>query len=310
MKLSLVIPVYNEAENLPLLVPAVDAALASLKDVELEFVFVDDGSQDETLARLRTLAETDRRVRAVSFSRNFGSHAALRAGFQHCTGDVVAFIAADLQDPPELLVRLLEKWREGNQVVWGSREKRDDPFFTTLFSKVYSSLMRRLALREMPASGVDVCLADRQVIDAVLAMAEKNTSVMGLIMWAGFRQTFVPYDRAARRHGHSKWTLAKKLKLFVDSFVSFSFFPIRLVSYLGLTVSALGFAYAMFIIARRLVVGTPMQGWPSLMVAVVTLSGLQLLMLGIVAEYLWRAFDEARKRPPYIIRETVGFGNK
>jgi dolichol-phosphate mannosyltransferase len=144
----------------------------------------------------------------------------------------------------------------------------------------------------------------------VTRVEEKNTSIFGLIMWSGFHQTFVPYHRRARQRGASRWTLGKKLKLFVDSFVSFSFFPIRLVSYLGLLVSALGFFYAAVVAVRRFFYATPVEGWSSIMVAVVTLSGLQLLMLGIVAEYLWRTFDESRKRPPYIIKETIGFDKR
>ena len=293
-----------------MLVSALDQALASEKDVESEFVFVDDGSNDGSWEFLCSLSSRDPRIRAIRFSRNFGSHAALMAGFQQASGDLVAFIAADLQDPPEILPKLIEKWREGYQVAWGTREKRDDPLMTKAFSWLYSSLLRRLALREMPTGGADVCVVDRQVVDVVLKMQEKNTSIFGLIMWSGFRQTFLPYARQARQHGQSKWTLAKKLKLFVDSFVSFSFFPIRLVSYLGLSVSALGFLYAAVVIVRRLLYTTPVEGWSSLMVAVVTLAGVQLLMLGIVAEYLWRTFDESRKRPPYIVREVIGFPAK
>lgn len=307
MKLSVIIPVLNEQENLPHLVRAIDEAFRARPDVTLELIFVDDGSRDGTLAALRSIAEQDQRVRVISFSRNFGSHAALMAGFRHCSGEAAAYLSADLQDPPEMLLPMLDKLKEGYQVVWGTRQQRDDAGATRLFSMLYSSLMRRLALPDMPNTGIDLCLIDRSVLEAVTKVQEKNTSIFGLIMWSGFRQTFLPYHRRARQRGTSRWTLAKKLKLFVDSFVSFSFFPIRLVSYLGLAVSTLGFLYAAIVALRRFVYGTPLQGWPSLMVAVVTLSGLQLLMLGIVAEYLWRTFDESRKRPPYIIKETIGF---
>ena len=237
MKLSIIIPVLNEEENLPELMVALNAALATAVDLETELLFVDDGSSDGTLAFLRGLAQRDPRARVISFSRNFGSHPALMAAFRHGTGDAVALLTADLQVPPPFLMELVAKWREGYQVVWGSRQSRDDDWISVLFSKVYSSLMRRLALSQMPRTGVDVFLADRQVVEAILNMQEKNTSVIAQIMWSGFKQTFVPYDRRARRHGKSRWTLAKKLKLFIDSFVSFSFFPIRLVSYLGILVA-------------------------------------------------------------------------
>lgn len=239
MKFSIIIPVLNEEENLPHLLQAIDDAFQPRADVTLELIFVDDGSRDGTLAKLRDVAGADKRIRALSFSRNFGSHAALMAGFRHCTGDAAAYLSADLQDPPEMLLRMLEKLKDGNQVVWGTREQREDAAATRLFSMLYSTLMRRLALKDMPNTGIDLCLIDRSVIDAITKVEEKNTSVFGLIMWSGFRQTFLPYHRRARQRGKSRWTLGKKLKLFVDSFVSFSFFPIRLVSYLGVVFSAL-----------------------------------------------------------------------
>lgn len=307
MKLSLIIPMLNEEENIPHVISAIDAAFERETDVELEIVFIDDGSRDGTFALLSEHAARDPRVRAISFSRNFGSHAALLAGFERCTGDVAAYLAADLQDPPAVLCRMLEKWREGIQVVWGTREKRDDPFGARVFSFIYSSLVRRFALPNMPRTGVDLCLVDRKVINAVVEMREKNTSIFGLILWSGFSQVFVPYHRQARQRGTSRWTLGKKIKLVVDSFVAFSFFPIRLVTYAGVLFSVLGFAYGLFVVMRTLVGGSSLQGWASLATLIVTLSGVQLLMLGVVAEYLWRTFDESRMRPPFIIRDEVGF---
>ena len=310
MKLSLIIPVLNEEENVPHLVKAVDEAFAGQTDVELEMLFVDDGSRDGTFDVLGRLAAADPRLRVIRFSRNFGSHAALLAGFEKCSGDVAAYLAADLQDPPAMLLTMLQKWREGAFVVWGTREQRDDPFSARLFSMVYSTLMQRFALRNMPRTGLDLCMIDRKVIEAVVEMREKNTSIFGLILWAGFPQVFVPYHRQARKRGKSRWTLGKKIKLVVDSFVSFSFFPIRLVTYLGFGLSFLGFLYGLFVMVRALLGLTPVQGWASLVTIVVFLSGVQLLMLGIVAEYLWRTFDETRRRPPFLIRELAGFAGE
>ncbi|MFO1484906.1 MAG: glycosyltransferase family 2 protein [Verrucomicrobiaceae bacterium] len=307
MKLSLLIPVLNEEENIPHLIRAVDSAFTTAPEVGLEFVFVDDGSQDGTYALLARTAETDPRVRVVRFSRNFGSHAALLAAFEHCSGDAAAYVAADLQDPPQMLPVMLQKWREGSSIVWGMREQRDDPLSARLFSWIYSSLMRRLALRDMPRSGLDLCLVDRKVIDVVVEMREKNTSIFGLILWSGFQQTFVPYQRQSRRHGKSRWTLGRKIKLVVDSLVSFSCFPIRLVTCLGLCLSILGFGCGLLAMVRTSTGSSPLLGWASLVALLLFLSGVQLLMLGIVAEYLWRTFDESRKRPPFIIRETTGF---
>lgn len=306
MKLSLLIPVLNEEENIPHLIRAVDSAFTTAPEVGLEFVFVDDGSQDGTYALLARTAETDPRVRVVRFSRNFGSHAALLAAFEHCSGDAAAYVAADLQDPPQMLPVMLQRWREGSSIVWGMREQRDDPLSARLFSWIYSSLMRRLALRDMPRSGLDLCLVDRKVIDVVVEMREKNTSIFGLILWSGFQQTFVPYQRQSRRHGKSRWTLGRKIKLVVDSLVSFSCFPIRLVTCLGLCLSILGFGCGLLTAVRASTGSSPLLGWAPLVALLLFLSGVQLLMLGIVAEYLWRTFDESRKRPPFIIRETAG----
>lgn len=307
MKLSLIIPLLNEEENLPHLVSAIDSAFAQEPDVMLELVFVDDGSTDGTFAGLSRLAASDARVRVISFSRNFGSHAALLAGFERCTGDAAAYLAADLQDPPSVLCAMLKKWREGAQVVWGTREKRDDPFGARVFSFIYSSLVRRFALPNMPSTGLDLCLVDRKVIDAVVDMREKNTSIFGLILWSGFSQVFVPYHRQARQRGASRWTLGKKIKLVADTFVAFSFFPIRLVTYMGVVFSCLGFAYGLFVVFRRMFFGAGLEGWASLVTLIVALSGVQLMMLGVVAEYLWRTFDESRRRPPFIIRDLAGF---
>lgn len=307
MKLSLIIPVLNEEENVAHLVPAIDAAFAAEKDVELELVFVDDGSRDGTFAALSRMAAGDSRLRVIRFSRNFGSHAALLAGFEKCSGDAAAYLAADLQDPPSVLCKMVAKWREGAAVVWGTREKRDDTLDTKLFSFIYSSLMRRLALPDMPRTGLDLCLIDRKVINALVDMREKNTSIFGLILWSGFPQVFVPYHREARKRGKSRWTLSKKVKLVVDSFVAFSFFPIRLVTYLGISLSMVGFAYGAFVTINWFIHDTAVQGWSSIVTLLVMLSGVQLLMLGIVAEYLWRTFDETRNRPPFIIRDTAGF---
>lgn len=307
MKLSLIIPVLNEEENVVHLVSEVDAAFAHETDVDLELIFVDDGSRDGTFVTLSKMSESDARLRVIRFSRNFGSHAALLAGFESCSGDAAVYLAADLQDPPSVVCRMLEKWREGIFVVWGTREKRDDPLSTRLFSRIYASLMRRFALPNMPRTGLDLCLVDRRVIDAVVAMREKNTSIFGLFLWSGFPQVFVPYHRLARKRGKTRWTLTRKVKLVVDSMVAFSSFPIRLVTYSGIIVSVIGFSYGLYVVMSQLIHGSSVEGWASLATLVVTLSGMQLLMQGLVAEYLWRTFEATRNRPPFIVRDAIGF---
>lgn len=309
MKLSLLIPVLNEEENIRKLIPSVDEAFAVEPDTVLEFVFVDDGSRDSTFSILADLANHDSRVKVIRLSRNFGSHAALLAAFTHCTGDVASYLAADLQDPPEVLREMLQKWREGAPVVWGQRTRREEPISQKLFAQLYYQLMRRYALPQIPAGGLDICMIDRKVIDTIVEMREKNTSIFGLVLWSGFPQAFVSYERRQRQHGTSRWTLEKKIKLVVDSFVAFSFTPIRLVTYLGLTFAFLGFGYGALTIFRALMGYTTIQGWASLITIILFLSGVQLLMLGIVAEYLWRTFDESRGRPPFVVYQTAGLDN-
>ncbi len=308
MKLSLLIPVLNEEDNVGPLIEAVDQAFAHEKDTELEFVFVDDGSKDATFAIVSAFTQRDPRIKILRLSRNFGSHPALLAAFQYCTGDAAAYLAADLQDPPSVLCGMLAKWREGFPVVWGQRLKRDEPLSSRAFARVYYELMRRFALPDMPPNGLDICMIDRKVIDTIVSMREKNTALFGLILWSGYPQAFVSYERAERKRGSSRWTLAKKVKLVVDSFVAFSFAPIRMVTYLGLGFSGLGFAYGLITVTRAMLGHTQdALGWASVVTLVVGLSGVQLLMLGIVAEYLWRTFDESRGRPPFVVYETAGF---
>jgi len=273
----------------------------------LEFVFVDDGSRDGTFVVLEKLAARDGRIRVVRFTRNFGSHAALLAGLEHCSGDAAAYLPADLQDPPSLLKEMLVQWRKGFPVVWGQRRRRDDAPADSFFSLLYYRIMQRFALPDMPSQGLDTFLVGRDVIAPIVNMREKNTAIFGLILWCGFPQTIVCYDRVARVRGGSGWTFGKKIKLVADSLVAFSHFPIRLVTYLGILFASAGFAFGIFTVVRVWMGGASLQGWPSLVTIVVGLSGLQLLMLGIISEYLWRSFDEVRRRPPYVVRGRLGF---
>lgn len=307
--LSIIAPAYNEAENLPELARQFDALGPRLarEDIQLEIVLVDDHSTDATRTVVRGLLGQRPRLKYLRLSRNCGSHAALAAGLQACTGQAAVLMAADLQDPPELIPQLIDQWHAGHEVVWAGRASREGESRGKVFmAGMYYRLMRALALPEMPKQGADVVLLDRKVIDAYNGIPEKHTSLLAMILWIGFRQTSISYDKRARRAGRSKWTLAKKVKLVIDSVVSFSYVPIRLMTGFGFAMAMLGFLYAMIVVLGRLfgwvVAGT---GFAALMTVLLVGQGLILCMLGVLGEYLWRTFDEARGRPRYLIEESA-----
>jgi dolichol-phosphate mannosyltransferase len=303
-RVSILTAFLNEESNLPLLRERVTAALAKA-GVDYDIVLIDDHSTDGGPAFAKGWAASDPNVQYIRLSRNYGSHAAYSAGLCKCRGDCAVLLAADLQDPPEMIAELLERWRAGYEVVWATRSAREgEALSTRLFARVYYTLMRRFALPDMPKKGADFLLMDRKVIDAYNAVPEKNTSFLAMILWLGFRQTSVEYVKQARHSGTSKWNLSKKVKLLIDSMVSFSYAPIRLASLSGVFVGMLGFLYAAVVLFNALR-GHPVEGWSSLMVVVLLLGGFQLLMLGVFGEYLWRAFDEARGRPRYVIEEYL-----
>jgi glycosyltransferase involved in cell wall biosynthesis len=307
-RLSVVVAAYNEESNLPLLYQRVIALDWAGLGLEPELLFVDDHSGDRTPQVLAELAARDPRVKVLRFSRNFGSHKAFTAGLEHCTGEAAVILAADLQDPPETIPLLVEKWRAGSRVVWAQRADREgESLPTRICSRLYYHLMRRFAEVRPPPKGADFLLVDRRVIAALKAAPEKHTSLLSLIQWMGFDQSHIEYTKEARHSGRSKWTLRKKFKLAVDSFVSFSYAPVRLMSAVGLIFALTGFLYALLTMGRSLLHGIPVQGWASLMCVLLIVSGVQLVMLGVLGEYLWRAFDEVRGRPRYIVEQRINF---
>jgi len=303
--LSVVTPAYNEAGNLPLFYERLSNALKS-SGVEWEWVVIDDHSSDETFTTIAEIASRDLRVRAIRLARNSGSHMASICGLSHAKGHCAIIMAVDLQDPPEVLPTLLKKWLAGAQIVWAVRARREGEKASTIgSSRLYHMMMRHVVgLKELPPTGADFFLLDRQVLDAFLDFKESNVSVLALISWMGFRQETISYDKQARFYGRSGWTLKKKLKLLVDSITSFTYLPIRLMSYAGFVVALAGFVYAALVVGNA-VSGHPVEGWSSLMVVILVVGGIQMLMMGILGEYLWRALDESRRRPRYLIEATT-----
>ncbi len=300
------VPVYNEETNIGPFYDRLTAAV-DLLDVDIEVIFVDDGSDDRSFERIGELAGRDPRVKALRLSRNFGSHPALSAGIHHAKGDAAVMISVDLQDPPELIGTLLERWRQGNHVVWGVREGREDPWMKKTLARIFYTLVRRVALPHFPPQGLECSLWDRKVLDVLKRFPEVNRSLHMLVVWAGFRQVQVPYHRQARHSGVSKWSLGRRLTQAIDVFVAFSNVPVRLISYLGIAISISSFAYATFLLVAHLMWGVGTSGWPSIMVAMLFLGGVQLIMLGVLGEYLWRTCDQVRGRPLFIVMEELGF---
>jgi polyisoprenyl-phosphate glycosyltransferase len=271
-----------------------------------EWLVVDDHSSDYTFDTVQKIASHDNRVRGIRLSRNFGSHIAVTCGLQNAHGDCVTIMAADLQDPPETLPKLYACWQEGAQVIWAVRARREGEKASKVgFARLYYLIMRRfVGIKELPATGADFFLLDRQVVKAFCQFKEGNNNIFALITWMGFRQAMITYDKQPRLHGHSGWSISKKIKLVIDSIISFSFLPIRLMSYLGFFVALLGFLYACVVIINALA-GLPPTGWASLMIVILIMGGIQMLMMGVLGEYLWRTLGETRRRPPYLIEASI-----
>jgi glycosyltransferase involved in cell wall biosynthesis len=303
-RISVVVPVYFNTATLPAMAERLRAA-ARDADWDIEVLFVDDGSGDDSWAKISEIASAWPQARGVRLTRNFGSQMAIVAGLQESTGDAAAVLSADLQEPPELLAELIRAWRGGATAVFAVRKSRPEPWPTRAASGLYYRALKRLAFEEMPAGGFDCFLVGRPAIDFLVSNREVHASLPGLLLWSGFPAALVPYDRAAREEGRSRWTFAKKIKYFIDSVVSFSYAPLRWMSVAGAFLALIAFGYAALLVALKLVRGQPIQGWTSLMVALAFFSGVQLLSLGILGEYLWRTLDAARGRRGFLVREKT-----
>jgi dolichol-phosphate mannosyltransferase len=301
---SVVVPVYFNAESLPRLAERL-RKVAEAADHDVEVLFVDDGSGDDSWARIEEIARAWPAARGVRLTRNFGSQMAIVAGLAEAKGAAAAVLSADLQEPPELLPDMVAAWRRGATAVLAVRRSRPEGLATRAAAGLYYRSMRRLAFSQMPAGGFDCFLIGRPAIDFLVEAREVHTSLPGLLLWGGFPTSLVPYDRVAREEGGSRWTFAKKLKYFLDAVISFSYAPLRWMSVAGAGLALLAFAYAVFLVAYKVIHGQPIQGWTSLMVALAFFSGVQLLSLGVLGEYLWRTLDAARARKGFLVREKT-----
>jgi polyisoprenyl-phosphate glycosyltransferase len=302
--ISVVIAAYNERENLPELYRQLISVFSRL-DANWELLIIDDGSSDGTLDWLRSTSQTDQRLRYVSFSRNFGHQAAVTAGLRNAVGDAVIVMDADLQDPPQVIPEMVQRWREGYQVVRGTRiERESDPWSKRLFAWCYYRVLRRLAKVNMPVDSGDFCLLDRLVVDTLKSLPERNRYVRGLRSWIGFRQIDQPFNRQQRFGGKPKYSLLKSLALALDGLVSFSYSPLRLATYLGLISGAAALVMVALVFYWRFFTDSPLVGSFAIIAAFFVFGSIQLMTIGIMGEYIGRIYDEVKGRPHYVVKEA------
>ena len=308
VKYSIVIPLYDEEGIIPLLVERLQQIMSEL-DGPAEVVMVDDGSRDTTYQLVRAASAKDPRFKLIQFSRNFGHQVAITAGMDAASGDAVIIMDADLQDPPYVILQMIEKWKEGNEIVYGLRQHREgERLFKTATASMFYGLLHRIAEVDTPVDVGDFRLVDRKALDAFLQMRENNRYVRGMFSWVGFRQAAVPYTREERAVGTTHYTLRKMVKLASNGIMGFSTAPLRLALGAGVFLAIAAVIYGLVAIALKLSGVSLVPGYASLLFVITFLSGIQLIVMGMVGLYVGRIYDEAKGRPLYVVRESTGFG--
>jgi len=305
-RVTVITPVFNEQDSLPLYVEEVRRVLFARGDVEFDVLFVDDGSTDGSWPLIERICAADERFRGLRLSRNFGAHIAICAGFDAVRAGAVAILACDLQDPPEALLEFVAHWKAGADIVWGHRRQRDDALWRRLVSRLFAAALRRYAMpRGSRFTTGSFLLADRKVVEAVQSMREHSRITFALVAWTGFRQEIVPYDRQRRRAGKSGWTFWRMVLAMYDAFVGFSVLPIRLTTALGIAISLLNVPLAIFLLVNWWT-GQPLPGYTPVMLVLTVFFGIQFLLMGLIGEYLYRIYLEAMQRPLYIVADRCG----
>ena len=310
VEISVIIPFYNESENIEHLFARLIPVLIQL-DTSYEIICINDGSHDDTLKRLIDLTRQNRAIKVVNLSRNFGKEIALTAGIDYASGAAVIPLDADLQDPPEAIAQLIAKWREGYDVVYAIRRSRGgETWLKKVTAKVFYQTIGRMSHVPIPANTGDFRLLDRRVVEAIKKLPERTRFMKGLFAWVGYRQTSVLFDREPRYHGQTTWSYWKLWNFALDGIISFSFLPLKIWSYVGVTISLISLLYASMLVLRTLIFGVDVPGYASLMVAILFLGGIQLITLGVIGEYLGRVYEEVKGRPLYLVREEYGFNGQ
>ncbi|MFC4727702.1 glycosyltransferase family 2 protein [Coralloluteibacterium thermophilus] len=301
-RLTVLVAAYNEQEALPALHPRIRAALDRLEGLDGHVLYVDDGSHDGTWRALQAIAAADPRVALLRLSRNFGKELALTAGLDHVDADAVVVMDADGQDPPELLEAFVARWREGYDVVYGTRLQREGETWMKRGSAyLFYRVIGRLSHTPIPRDTGDFRLLSRRAVDALRQVRERNRFMKGLFTWVGYRQCAVPYERAPRLAGNSKFNYWRLWNFALEGITSFSTAPLRVATYLGIATALSAFVFACFVVVKALLFGDPVQGWPTMMAVILFLGGVQLMALGVIGEYLGRLYDEAKQRPLYLV---------
>lgn len=307
IRYSIVVPMYNEEEVIAETYKRLSEVMQRQPET-YELVFVNDGSRDRTTSIVREIAAQDSALRLIDFSRNFGHQVAISAGMDYAVGDAVVVIDADLQDPPEVILQMIDKWKEGYDVVYGKRLKRKgETFFKKITAKVFYRVLRSMTTVDMPVDAGDFRLIDRKVCDVLRSLKEKNRYVRGLVSWVGFKQASVEYVREERFAGETKYPLKKMIRFALDGITSFSNKPLKLATYLGLVVSAGSFIYLVIVILQKLFTDNAQIGWTSTVAIVLFFNGLMLMLMGVIGEYIGRIYEETKERPLYIVREASGY---
>lgn len=307
VELSVIIPLYNEELNIDCLFERLTLVLNRL-NMKYEIICVNDGSKDNTIERLIDYHYKNPVIKIVNLSRNFGKEIALSAGLDYANGAAVVPIDADLQDPPELIAEMVEKWREGYDVIYATRRSRNEETWLKRFTaNAFYRTLNRISLVPIPHDTGDFRLLDRRVVDALKKMPERNRFMKGLFSWVGFKQTSIYFDRPARYQGESTWNYWRLWNFALDGITSFSFIPLKVWSYIGVLVAIPSFFYASFLVLRTLIFGIDLPGYASIMVAILFLGGVQLVSLGVIGEYLGRVYEEVKRRPLYLVRDAYGF---
>ena len=308
--ISIIIPIYNEKDVIPKLYKRLGQTLDQLT-MPYEVIYINDGSKDNSLELLNEIHTKDPKHKVITFSKNFGHQAAISAGLDFANGDAIIMMDADLQDPPELILDFIQKWKKGYHVVYGVRKKRDgETFFKRITASLFYKLINKISHIHIPYQAGDFRLLDRKVVKSILSLKERNRFLRGMVSWVGFNQIGVPFDRETRAAGTTKYPFYKMLRLALDAICSFSIRPLRIATYVGFITAGISFLVLMWTLVEKIFFESTIQGWTSIMIAVLFLGGIQLITIGILGEYVGRTYEEVKNRPIYIVRESRGFNDR